>query len=111
MIATLALVVVLGLASYRITRVVTRDAITDRFRSAVARWAWDENREQWRGGFRRRVQQLLTCPWCFGVWVSVVVYVWADLARLGREHGAGADVLLIAAVAAVQGLAASRTNA
>lgn len=112
MIETLALVAVLGTASYRLTRLVTRDTITDGFRSGLARWAWDEHREQWRGRFRRRVQQLLTCPFCLGVWISAAVYVWADLAQLGApETGIAGDVVLVAAVAGVQGLLATRSGA
>ena len=111
MIETLALVAVLGTASYRLTRLVTRDTITDGLRTAVGRWAWDQHREQWRGGFRRRTHQLITCPFCLGVWISAAVFVWADLAQLGPETGVAGDVVLVAAVAGVQGLLATRSGA
>ena len=54
----LALVVVVGFAAYRATRIVTTDSITERARERLYRWAWVEDDEteayasawlRWRG--------------------------------------------------------------
>lgn len=105
MTQTLALVAVLGLAAYRATRLITRDSITDRVRYAISRWAYDENREDWRGPTRRKVAEFVVCPWCVGVWVSAGLYAWWD-------HLTGARfVVLILAVAGAQALLSSRPGA
>ena len=63
---TLALV---ALATYRLTRLVTADRITDRLRD----WC------QGRGDF---LAYLSTCDWCLSVWIApwpaVAVVVWPD---------------------------------
>jgi hypothetical protein len=50
-------VVVLGLAVYRAWRLVGQDEITAPFRDRLHGWAYT----------------LVTCPWCLGLHVSVVV--------------------------------------
>jgi hypothetical protein len=53
----------LALASYRLTRLVTRDRITACIRKRL------------RGD---RVGYLLRCPWCAGFWISLLAYLaWA----------------------------------
>ena len=55
--------VVVCLAAARITRLVTDDTITEPLRV----WASD----------KRFVYGLITCPWCIGFWISlVIVAVW-----------------------------------
>lgn len=105
MIDTLALVLILGAASYRLTRLLVRDSITDRFRQAIARWAFDQTQERWRSPFRQRVSYFTTCPFCVGVWVSAGVWVWWDVVPGGRP------VLLVAALAGVQAFLSSRPGA
>lgn len=110
----LAVVVVMGLAAMRLTRLVVADTITDPWRERLYRWAWDEEHPTardgalWptpRGGFRTWVYAGLTCAWCFGVYVSVAVYCgwrWGgDVARA---------IIVVAAVAAVQGALAVWTT-
>lgn len=120
MIGWLGLLVVV-FASYRLTRIVTTDTITTNLRDRLFRWAWSDSEAD--GAVRRRVSdtedeiipaarapwrtyvnELVTCPWCFGVWVSAAVYSlwrWVDWMPL---HAA----LVILAVAGAQGFLASR---
>lgn len=87
MIAPLAFLIV-SLAAYRLTRVVTTDTISDPFRDRVYRWAWNDDEtveivdDQGRkvraptprAGWRTWVYGLVSCPLCFGVWVSAGTY-------------------------------------
>ena len=57
---------VLVLASARLTRLVVTDTITASFRTWVLR------RSSWFG-------ELVSCPWCFGVWASTAVVAAAWL--------------------------------
>lgn len=79
--ALLLLLVVL--ATYRLTRLVTADRITQRFRA----WVVAQN---------RTLGYLVTCDWCLSIWVApapVAVatlwptnrLVWACLAGLGAS--------------------------
>lgn len=68
------LLVLLALASYRVTRIVTTDKITERFfdriRFGLER-RWQEKND---GGsdthFNSGLAYMLSCPWCLGFWVS-----------------------------------------
>lgn len=132
MIGALSFVVVV-LAAYRATRIVTTDSLTERFREALYRWAWVESDEteayasswlRWnapaplvagaalprRGGFRTYVSELFQCPWCLGVWVSYAItaaWWW------GVRDGGSVFVFVIVglAVAGGQGFMASRVDA
>lgn len=101
----LALVVVLGLAAYRAARLVTRDSLTDTARAAVSRWAFDEDRDHWRSRPRWYVHELVTCPFCVGVWAALGAYAWWD--HLPGQRWA----VVVAAAAGVQAIAASRPGA
>lgn len=61
--------VLAGLATYRLTRLVTADRIMDWFRAAV------EARSGWFG-------YLVTCDWCLSIWlapwVAAVTVLWSD---------------------------------
>lgn len=104
---SLAVVVVLGLASMRLTRLVVSDTITLPFRERLYRWAWDDEHPTirdgvaWptpRGGLRTWIHDGLTCSWCFGVYVTVAVYcAW----RWGG--GVARGIIAVAAIAGVQG--------
>lgn len=133
----LALVAILGLAAYRITRVVTTDSITERARERLYRWAWVEPDEavayqaawmRWngdapivngdapvppmprRGGFRTYVNELFNCPWCLGVWVSIGLVVAWELVESSHRSIVWLAILA-AAVAGFQGFVASRNDA
>jgi len=131
--------VVTILAAYRITRIITTDSITARWRDRLYRWAWvepDEDAEyraawaRWngetpfppdgeeerqvpmprRGGGRTYVNELFNCPWCMGVWISYAMTAfWLWVVR----DGAPVAVYLVvgAAVAGAQGFLASRQDA
>jgi len=66
------LFVVAALAAARITRLVTRDTITQPLR------LWLIN----RAGVDTRLAELIQCDWCSGVWVSSAVigttWAWGD---------------------------------
>jgi hypothetical protein len=58
----------LGLASYKIGRLVAKDEVTTWMRAPVTR---DEDaQEPEREGMARALGELVTCPYCIGVWVS-----------------------------------------
>lgn len=91
---------VLGLAVYRLTRLVTEDAILDAPRDAVADWL-----QRHRLG---KVAEAIDCHWCAGVWVSAAAYAgWVTAAGCWGETHAVAHGLTVAAVAGVQGLLGS----
>lgn len=60
------------LAAARITRIITRDSITQPART------WAVNRL----GIDSKPAELLQCDWCTGVWVSILVtgaaWMWGD---------------------------------
>lgn len=65
----------LGVATHKIARIVTREAITSplrapftRFRSAAG--AGEINESTRGAGLRHAVGELLTCPFCLAVWVA-----------------------------------------
>ena len=64
------------LASWRIVRLVVHDAVTKWFREQF----WDAKRtkegvvlEKPKAGPRRTLADLLSCPWCIGLWAAAVV--------------------------------------
>lgn len=64
------------LATWRLTRLFVYDAITKFFREQF----WDVVKvgkgyalEKPKVGPRRTIADLLSCPWCFGVWAAAVV--------------------------------------
>lgn len=128
--------VIVALASYRLTRIVTTDKITEQWRDRLYRWAWVEpdEPEQYRaawvrwqgdapfegegstrpmpraGGFRTYVNELFNCPWCLGWWVSYgVLAFWVWVVRDGTA--VAAYLVVGAAVAGAQGFLASRRDA
>jgi hypothetical protein len=124
----LAVVVVLGLAAYRVTRVATADTLTAPLRARIYDWAWidpDDNGPAYqarrdmleaegrdtrdgtvplprRGGLRTWIYALIDCPHCVGVWVSLAAYsAW----RWGGDTAYA--VLAVAAVAGAQSIVVS----
>jgi Protein of unknown function (DUF1360) len=68
--------VLITLASWRLTRLFVYDAITKFFREQF----WDLKKvgkgfvlEKPKIGPRRTLADLLSCPWCFGVWATAMV--------------------------------------
>ena len=60
---------VLALGAYRITHLITTDAIADGFRN----WVWSKFPPMTKIGY------LITCNWCTGFWVSFAVVVGASI--------------------------------
>ena len=71
------LLCMLGLASFRLTRLIVFDTITDRFR-AIFLEEVTENEPEGEAvyivpkgvGIRRFIGELISCYWCTGIWVS-----------------------------------------
>lgn len=81
--------VILGLATYRLTRLATRDAI---FESARNRF-WSRFPPE-----SSKLGYLLTCEWCLSVWLASVLFVSAMISTV--------TVLVVApfALSAIAGL-------
>jgi Protein of unknown function (DUF1360) len=58
----------LGLASYKVGRLVAKDEVTTWVRAPVTRD--EEATEPEREGMARALGELVTCPYCIDVWVS-----------------------------------------
>ena len=85
----------LGLASYKIGRLVAKDEVTTWMRAPVTR---DEDaQEPERDGMARALGELVTCPYCIGLWASAGLT--AALAVRPRE------TRLVAAVFGAQAVA------
>lgn len=86
-----------ALASFRVTRLVTSDTIADAPRHAVERWAYSVPPPS----ARREIATLVSCNYCAGWWVTLLVLAgWRF--RLTRPlveafAVAGAQALLSAA--------------
>lgn len=61
---TLVEFLVLGLATYRLTRLITTDNITEPIRERI----WDKYPPQ-----STRLGYLITCDWCSSIWVASIV--------------------------------------
>ena len=81
--------VILALAAYRLTHLVTTDAIADGFRTKV----WKKFPPTTKIGY------LITCNWCTGFWASLfVVIFWLTLPQVALV------VSLVLAISASIGL-------
>jgi hypothetical protein len=72
-------VVLFGVATHKIGRIVTKDWVTSPLRAPFTRYTGStgggEVSERSRGaGLRRAVGDLLTCPWCIAPWVAGGLY-------------------------------------
>lgn len=63
--ATMALITD-ALATARLTRLITKDSITDRLRWPIIRGSAQGQLPEWCGEFIR-------CPWCVGMWAAAGV--------------------------------------
>jgi hypothetical protein len=73
-------VVLVGVASHKLSRVITKDRITSFLRAPFTEYQAPggpgEVEESARGrGLRRAVGELLICPYCIGLWVSGGMHV------------------------------------
>lgn len=66
---TLLNFVILALGAYRLTHIITTDAIADKFRY----WVWSKKDPTTKIGY------LITCNWCTGFWVSLLFVAGASI--------------------------------
>ena len=60
---------ILALGAYRMTHLITTDAIADGFRN----WVWSKFPPMTKIGY------LITCNWCTGMWVSLLFVAGASI--------------------------------
>jgi hypothetical protein len=70
-----------GLASYKVGRLIAKDDVTSFVRAPVTRD--EETQEPEREGLARALGELVTCPYCVGVWTAAGFS--ASLVLLPRE--------------------------
>jgi Protein of unknown function (DUF1360) len=74
-------VVLIGVASHKLSRVITKDKITSFARAPFTEYQSPggpgEVEERARGGrgLRRAIGELLVCPYCLGLWVSAGMHL------------------------------------
>jgi hypothetical protein len=98
--------VLLSVATYKVSRLIAKDRITGFFRAPFTRYKGKSDRpseveEKPRGqGVQRAVGELLVCPYCLGQWVGTgFLMVYLREPRLARMVAsvfsivAGADLL------------------
>lgn len=66
--------ILLGLAAFRMTRLIGWDTLTGQLRARVTRLdRWETEPEAYRQG----LDVFLHCPWCLGFWISLGTWgVW-----------------------------------
>ncbi|WP_449539509.1 DUF1360 domain-containing protein [Ferdinandcohnia sp. Marseille-Q9671] len=75
--------ILLGLASFRLTRLLVFDKITEfirrPFHEVIVEELPDGNVEEYiqlkGSGLRRWIGELLSCYWCTGIWSTIFLYV------------------------------------
>lgn len=76
--AKLGDILLLGVATHKLSRIVAKDWVTSPFRAPFAEYigpaSGGEVKEKARGsGLRRAVGDLVTCPWCVAPWVAAAL--------------------------------------
>ena len=70
--------VVISLAAYRLTRLLVYDKVLNFLRDFIIK-------SKSEAGFVKSTQYFLTCPWCAGIWMTlliVVLYLYFPAGRL-----------------------------
>ena len=71
------LLLIYALAVARVTGLITADAITEDLRDSLIGWL--DDRPKTLGAY---LSTLITCPWCAGMWVSLIaaplVWFWGE---------------------------------
>lgn len=94
---TLPILIVLCLATFRVTRFILFDSFLDEPRDAF--YAKIAHREDY---FSRKLFELTTCSWCFGFWVALLaysLYIWSNPTDFDQYDG-----INVFAVAGLAGL-------
>ena len=94
-------IVLLGLATHRLTRIVTRDKVAEPIRSPFTEYegpagAGDVHERPRGRGLRRAVGTLLTCQYCAGPWIASALF--AGLVVRPRETRLFASMLAATAL-------------
>lgn len=74
--------ILLSLASFRLTRLVVYDKITAFFREQFYNAKTLKTSvvlEKPKSGPRRTLADLLSCPWCFGMWAGATIVFFYEL--------------------------------
>lgn len=71
----------LGVATHKLSRIVTKDFVTSPLRAPFTERGENEGagevHDEPRGGqVRRTIGHLLTCPYCAGPWIATALNVW-----------------------------------
>jgi hypothetical protein len=93
------MILIVGLASFRLTRLIVFDKITEWIRSPF----FEEQQEEGEiylipkgKGVRKWLGELLSCYWCTGIWTSAfLISVYAYIPAIGFP------IILVLAIAAV----------
>ena len=86
-------IALLGIATHKLTRIVTKDWVTAPLRAAFTAYGGSagggEVEEKSRGtGLRRAIGDLLTCNYCTGPWIAgALLAAWAEAPRAVRSVG------------------------
>ena len=88
--------VIISLAAYRLTRLVTTDEIT----APLREWVWRRRPPE-----SSRIGYLLACDWCTGIWVGSLLVVGHMIAPVPATW-----VCLALAVAATVGILSERMS-
>lgn len=107
---TLGDFLLMALASSRLIRLFSYDKITQFARDIFLHIEYDSNgditsRTKPTRGFRRTILELLDCPWCTGVWLTLFVaffYLWTPVSHFA---------VIVLAVAGVASLIQLLANA
>lgn len=81
--------IIICLASYRITRLLTRDVITEGFRN----WYWKKFPPE-----STKLGYLLTCEWCLSIYIASIMWGFAMITTVTLA------VATVFAISAVVGL-------
>lgn len=103
----------LGAATHKLSRILSKDFVTAPVRAPFARRAGSEGAgevhdEARGGGLRGAVGQLLTCPYCLGPWIATGL--GTSLTKWPLQAGFVARVLTAVTVSDFLHLAYSRLN-
>lgn len=96
-IPSLLVLIVLSLATYRVTRFLLFDSFLEEPRSAFHRKIVEK-----QGYFWEKLWELTTCSWCLGFWVALLtysLYIWSNPTDFNQH-----DWIAVFAVAGGAGL-------
>lgn len=90
--------VLLALIAFRLWRLIAEDDILEKPRRWLVRlpYEWEEG-QKLPDEYKEKWALFITCPWCAGAWVSLLVYaIW--VATLGEGPDSFEDLLVGAGV-------------